>query len=347
MGNFPISHRASSVKPSMRLSISRTTLLDYDAESELKTDVMYGTTNTVKECRWFDHLLGVFCISRGPKFASVPKSMSVGSQERNNREAHLDSAWVLPVYVLSAERDEYRHRIPKEAKCTIDTGNLQGNIVSRTFLFNVLGYSEADFQKLTTGEENGGTGITGHKLIPDGGINLTWYHNNSTRVFRDMRFLISEHPMYDLIIGAHSIQENNILDVPNLMTTPAEGIVLSKSLLKNSPRNPKLKSLEVDMNKEKQKRDNFQIREEWKKIDPLMPKEEQDKLLREKTAIFEAKKETFHDACRQEYEVLIQDATDQNRQKDKEALEKEYKKWAWFKIQIQEPQHPEEDPKKK
>lgn len=32
-----------------------------------------------------------------------------------------------------------------------------------------------------------------------------------------MRFLISEHPMYDLIIGARSIQEQNILDVPNLM----------------------------------------------------------------------------------------------------------------------------------
>jgi hypothetical protein len=125
--------------------------------------------------------------------------------------------WVQPVYVLSTARDEYRHFIPKEAKCTIDTGNLQGNIVSRTFLVDALGHSEGNFQKLTKEEEDGGTGITGHRLIPEGAINLTWYHSNSTRVFRDMRFLISEHPMYDLIIGAHSIRKYNILDVPNLV----------------------------------------------------------------------------------------------------------------------------------
>lgn len=128
------------------------------------------------------------------------------------------SPWVLPVYVLSTERDEYRHLVPKEAKCTIDTGNLQGNIVSKFFLIDVLGYAETDFHKLTKEEEDGGTGITGHKFVPNGAIYLTWYHSNSTRVFRDMRFLISEHPMYDLIIGARSIQEHNILDVPNLMS---------------------------------------------------------------------------------------------------------------------------------
>jgi hypothetical protein len=119
--------------------------------------------------------------------------------------------------VLSTERDEHRHLIPKEAKCIIDSGNLQGNIVSRALLVDVLGYSEADFHELTKEEQSGGTGITGHKLIPKGAIHLTWYHSNSTRVFRDMRFLISEHPDYDLIIGARSIRENNILDVPNLM----------------------------------------------------------------------------------------------------------------------------------
>jgi hypothetical protein len=90
--------------------------------------------------------------------------------------------------------------------------------VSKAFLVDVLGYSEADFQKLTKDEEDGGTGITGHTLIPKGAINLTWYHANSTKVFRDMRFLISEHPMYDLIIGARTIRRYSILDVPNLMT---------------------------------------------------------------------------------------------------------------------------------
>jgi hypothetical protein len=99
--------------------------------------------------------------------------------------------------------------------------------VSRAFVVDVLKYTESHFQPLTKLEEDGGTGVAGHKLVPQGAINLTWFHNNSTRVFRDMRFLISEHPMYDLIIGARSIQENNILDVPNLMTGRAGGIQVS------------------------------------------------------------------------------------------------------------------------
>ena len=67
-------------------------------------------------------------------------------------------------------------------------------------------------------EKAGGTGITGHRLVPQGAINLTWYRSNGTRVFREMRFLISEHPMYDIIIGSRSIYQNRIMDVPNLMT---------------------------------------------------------------------------------------------------------------------------------
>jgi hypothetical protein len=89
--------------------------------------------------------------------------------------------------------------------------------VSKAFVTDVLGYPESYFQPLAKAEEAGGTGVTGHKLIPQAAISLTWYHSNSTRVFRDMRFLISEHPMYDLIIGSWSIHQNRILDVPNLM----------------------------------------------------------------------------------------------------------------------------------
>jgi hypothetical protein len=107
--------------------------------------------------------------------------------------------------LLTARRDEHQHPILKEANCTIDTANLQGNIVSRAFLVDVLGYSEADFQKLTREEEIGGTGIIGHTLIPDSAIYFTWYYSNSTKVFRDMRFLISEHPIYNLVVGARSI----------------------------------------------------------------------------------------------------------------------------------------------
>jgi hypothetical protein len=60
-------------------------------------------------------------------------------------------------------------------------------------------------------------GITGDKFTPEAAIYLTWWHKKSTRVFRDMRFLISPQKQFDLIIGAHSIRAHNLLDVPNLM----------------------------------------------------------------------------------------------------------------------------------
>ncbi|PMD41909.1 hypothetical protein L207DRAFT_333477 [Hyaloscypha variabilis F] len=235
MSHSSISRRPSSLKHPMRSSTSRISLVGDNGSLEPKIDVMYGTTNNAKEFGWFDHLLGVFCIARRPRFESVETTVSRRAPDYNEREDYFDSRspWVLPVYVLSTERDEHRHLIPKEAKGTIDTGNLQGNLVSRAFLVDVLRYSEADFHELTNEEKDGGTGITGHRLIPEGAISLTWYHSNSTRVFRDMRFLISEHPTYDLIIGAHSIRQNNILDVPNLMADqdPA-GIILSIDPLK-------------------------------------------------------------------------------------------------------------------
>lgn len=195
----------------MQSSRSRITLVGYDTELEAKPSASYDTKVTKKESGRLDSLLAVFCIRRR---RNVVWS---GPAETEDRDVYLNSPWVLPVYVLSAERDTTRHLKPKEAKCTIDTGNLQGNIVSRAFVVDVLGYPESSFQKLTKLEEDGGTGVTGHRLVPQGAIALTWYHNASTRVFRDMRFLVSENPMYDLIVGARSIQENNILDVPNLM----------------------------------------------------------------------------------------------------------------------------------
>jgi len=132
-----------------------------------------------------------------------------------------DSPWILPVYVLSSRKDSNKQFVPKEGKCTIDTGNHQGNIVSREFVLNVLQLPEANFQQLTKEEEKGAIGITDQKLIPVAAIYLTWYHKKSTRIFRNMRFLISPYQHYDLIIGARSIREHQLLDVPNLMTNGA------------------------------------------------------------------------------------------------------------------------------
>ena len=72
------SHRSSSVKPSMRSSRSRITLVGYNSELEPKidVDVMYGTTNNAKDFSWFDHLLAVFCISRRAKIETGQTNIS-------------------------------------------------------------------------------------------------------------------------------------------------------------------------------------------------------------------------------------------------------------------------------
>ncbi|KAF8855596.1 hypothetical protein BDZ45DRAFT_501641 [Acephala macrosclerotiorum] len=127
------------------------------------------------------------------------------------------SPWILPVYVYPKAHNKGEAPVPNVAKCTIDTGNLQGNIVSREFVEDVLGYSVTDFHKLTKEEERGGTAITGDLHMPQGAIYLTWYHRNSTRVFRNMRFLVSPYGGCDLIIGARSIKQDKILNVPCLM----------------------------------------------------------------------------------------------------------------------------------
>lgn len=341
MSNSSNSQRVPFVNTSMRPYLSRTTLVNFDESLEQKTDVMYETTTKVTDYSYFDHLLAVFCIPRQPKFGLFRTTVSAGPPEYNDREEYFDSPWVLPVYVLSRERDQHRHLIPKEAKCTIDTGNLQGNIVSRAFLVDVLGYLEADFHKLAKEEEEGGTGITGHTLIPEGAIYLTWYHSNSTKVFRDMRFLISEHPMYDLIIGARSVRENNILDVPNLADSGA-GSVRWKTTLEKSPKFQHLKKLEATMNIAKQEWQDFKL-DGWKEIRPKPNAQRRTQLVREKEEIFEKHKKAFNDECKAEYRILIWEAEANHDQTKNDDLRQEYSDW--FKQTLPKPL-PQEEKKK-
>ncbi|KAG9235376.1 hypothetical protein BJ875DRAFT_271799 [Amylocarpus encephaloides] len=162
---------------------------------------------------WVDSLLGILSFAVPEKKRAMVDPRSLQTQPESNRGS---SPWILPVYVLSTRQDKDQHQIAMVAKCTIDTGNMQGNIVSRKFV-EVLGYPESAVSPLTKEEEAGATGVTGHQLIPQGAIHLTWYHKESTRVFRDMRFLLSPNEHFDLIIGAWSIQNDRLLDVPNLM----------------------------------------------------------------------------------------------------------------------------------
>jgi len=180
---------------------------------------------------WFDRLLGIVCakITQEKTRSTSWKCAQHGEVWHNRAQLcsvtnlyfqQYDggfSPWLVPVYVLSTQRDKDKHLVPMEAKCTIDTGNMQGNIVSRKFVEEVLGYPKSAFCALTTEEKAGATGITGDHLVPEGAIYLTWYHKKSTRVFRDMRFLLSPIDHFDLIIGAGSIQKDRLLDVPNLI----------------------------------------------------------------------------------------------------------------------------------
>jgi hypothetical protein len=137
--------------------------------------------------------------------------------QTDNMPSVRPSPWILPVHVVSNRQDQDRHAITKIAKCTIDTGNMQGNIVSKDFVESVLEFPSTGFEKLTSEEEMSGTSITGDLHTPLGAIYLTWYHSSSTRVFRNMRFLISPAQYCDMIIGAQSIQKEKILSVPCLV----------------------------------------------------------------------------------------------------------------------------------
>jgi hypothetical protein len=83
----------------------------------------------------------------------------------------------LPMYsacVCCFEPTECRKALYYEdLKCTIDTGNLQGNMVSRDFVEKVPDLPSSSFEKLTKEEESRGTGITGEPHIPLGAIQLT------------------------------------------------------------------------------------------------------------------------------------------------------------------------------
>ena len=93
---------------------------------------------------------------------------------------------------------------------------MQGNIVSEEFVIKTLKYRKSDFLPLNDRERNGGIGMDGGTIIPEGAILLTWYSASSPKVFRDMRFLVSPFSNFDLVIGARAIQKHGICSAPNL-----------------------------------------------------------------------------------------------------------------------------------
>lgn len=221
-GSVPGSERSA------RSSLSRITHVEENAQIAPYPEFEDSSTITPSNYTFLDHLGAIFRIIF---CVPVPKKMeksSAGPVKRVSFDME-SSPWVLPIHVVSTRRDTDKHPVIKRAKCTIDTGNMQGNIVSREFVEKVLQYSEANFVSLTAAEKEGGFGVTGHKLVPEGAIYLTWYFDKSTRVFHDMRFLVSPYSQCDLIIGARSIQKDNLLGIPNLMATTTSKVAHTRN----------------------------------------------------------------------------------------------------------------------
>ena len=121
----------------------------------------------------------------------------------------------MSIHALSTRKDEKDYHVPKLARCTLDTGNHQGNLVSKKFLMKDLEYSDSELLPLNPSEKNGGLSASNHQLVPEAAVVLTWYHPGGTRLFRNMRFLVMSNTQYDFVIGARSIAKHYLLSPPN------------------------------------------------------------------------------------------------------------------------------------
>ena len=124
--------------------------------------------------------------------------------------------WIKTVLVLSKEQNRLKYFIPKEAKCIIDTGNSQGNTISKDFCLETLKFTEADFKPLAISEKNEGFAMNGCSVIASAAVELSWYHESSAKVFRDMLFLVLEETICDMTIGAKTISKHKLVNEPNL-----------------------------------------------------------------------------------------------------------------------------------
>ena len=107
-------------------------------------------------------------------------------------------------------------RARQNARCVIDTACLQGNIISADFARR-LGFTS--FEALRHREQDGGRVATGDIHTVVGAIRISWFHSTAAKVFRNMRFLVSETAQVDLVIGTHSIVKHRLLSPPNFMVT--------------------------------------------------------------------------------------------------------------------------------
>ncbi|KAF2634168.1 hypothetical protein P280DRAFT_414384, partial [Massarina eburnea CBS 473.64] len=127
-----------------------------------------------------------------------------------------DCPYILTVTVWPRLHSE---NLRQRAKCILDTGCLQGNIISKR-LATSLGFTVTEYEQLKPREKTGGITASGHIHHAIGAIRVSWSHGSSTRMMTLMRFLVSDNEKIDLVIGARSIRKWNLISPPNLSNVP-------------------------------------------------------------------------------------------------------------------------------
>ncbi|KAJ8107114.1 hypothetical protein OPT61_g9088 [Boeremia exigua] len=139
-----------------------------------------------------------------------------------------------------------------KARCLLDTGCFQSNIVSKR-LVEDLGYTEADYEPLSETERFGSTTLSGEHISFEGVIRLSWHHNTSTHRYHRMRFLVSTTTQCDMIIGVRSITKYNLLTEMVLATQQAATLQVAT----NVPADAKTLTLKDELSKLKSSIGNY------------------------------------------------------------------------------------------
>lgn len=127
------------------------------------------------------------------------------------------SPFIVDVHVSPKVNSRDHHT----TRCLLDTGCLQGNIVSE-HLVESLGFTPSDYEPLSSMEKQGGQTMTGEACPVDGAILLSWHHNSSPVHYRQMRFLVSSRAQVDMIVGTRSIIKHNLMAPPVFMSNQAK-----------------------------------------------------------------------------------------------------------------------------
>jgi hypothetical protein len=229
-------HRSTSLAPSLRSTKSNVTIVE-DKEnrtSVAKTQVLRQQTFKIQ--RKFD-LIDRIKALWDPKGLIRKMETSIECVPPNALDEDVSAHVLFPfaandVQMLNQTESPFIvdvHVSPKldstkyhKLRCLLDTGCLQGNIVSQEIV-DSLGFTKADYEPLSWKEKQGGQSVTGELLTVDAAILLSWHHNTSPHRYRQMRFLISPCTKVDMIIGTRSIIKHNLMAPPVFMVSANAG----------------------------------------------------------------------------------------------------------------------------